>query len=98
MQPNKLLTITDVCAELGVERHKASDLMKLMPCLVLPGSRTKRVRAADLEAWIRNNTVVQGMEPARPVPRKRKKKLTETGLDLEYFEPDGRLKRRRNGG
>ena len=97
MQPNKLLTITDVCAELGVERHKASDLMKLMPCLVLPGSRTKRVRAADLESWIIHNTVVQGNEP-KPIAGKRRRKQAEPEFDPQYFEPDGRIKRRRKGG
>ena len=95
MQPNKLLTITDVCAELGVERHKASDLMKLMPCLVLPGSRTKRVREADLSAWITLNTVLPGTVPQK-LHRKKQKTMPE--IDLEYFEPDGRIKRRRKGG
>ena len=77
--------------------YKASDLMKLMPCLVLPGSRTKRVREADLEAWIIANTVVQGMETSIPVKPRRKRKIAPE-IDLELFEPDGRLKRRRNGG
>ncbi len=93
----KLLTITDVAGRLNVERHKASDLMKLMPCLVLPGSRTKRVREADLEAWIIANTVVQGMETSIPMKPRRKRKIAPE-IDLDLFEPDGRLKRRRNGG
>lgn len=89
----KLLTIADVADRLNVERHKASDLMKLMPCFIFPGTRNKRVREADFDEWMKANTVVQAMEKSR-----RKKPLgptTPACLDLELFEPDGRIKRRR---
>ena len=88
----KLLTITDVADRLHVERHKASDLMKLMPCLVFPGSRTKRVRETDLQTWITENVVTPG---ALPMKVQRCKKKADPGLDLNLFEPDGRLKRRK---
>ena len=91
MEYGNLLTISDVAERLKVERHKASDLMKLMPCFVLPGSRTKRVREADFQDWVSANTVMPGVKP----PKKRKQ---EPEIDLELFEPDGRIKRRRKGG
>lgn len=91
MTPENLLTVNDVAALLKVERHKASDLMKLMPCLVLPGTRTKRIRAIDLESWIIENRVVQGNMPVKP----RTRKTAEPPIDLNLFEADGRIKRRR---
>ena len=94
MDAGNLLTISDVAERLKVERHKASDLMKLMPCFVLPGSRTKRVREADFQEWVSANTVMSGAVLAKP-PKKRKQ---EPEIDLELFEPDGRIKRRRKGG
>ena len=93
MQPNKLMTITDVSDYLGVERHKASDLMKTMPCLILPGTRTKRVRLIDLENWISSHVVVQA--EAETGKRKKTHAKAAPQYDPELFEPDGRLKRRR---
>ncbi len=92
MEPEILLNITDVAERLQVERHKASDLMKLMPCFVMPGSRTRRVREADFQAWIAENVVMPGALPTR-LPRSKRK--PEPVLDQEYFEPDGRIKRRK---
>jgi len=94
MQADKLLTITDVSERLQVERHKASALMNLMPCLVMPGTRTKRVREVDFQAWIAINTVV----PAGPMMNHREKRKPAPEIDLNLFEPDGRIKRRRKGG
>lgn len=94
MASGNLLTITDVAERLNVERHKASDLMKLMPCFVMPGSRTKRVRESDFDAWVAANTALPVI-----VPMKRKKAAKpEPEYDPRYFEPDGRIKRRRKGG
>lgn len=92
MQPNHLLTISDVAEQLQVERHKASELMKLMPCLVMPGTRTRRVRQADFQKWIDSNTV----QPVAPTEKRTRKK--PEAIDPNLFEPDGRIKRRRKGG
>ena len=94
MDPGNLLTISDVADRLSVERHKASDLMKLMPCLVLPGSRTKRVREVDFQEWIAANTIM----PGAALSNHQRKKKAQPEIDLELFEPDGRIKRRRKGG
>lgn len=94
MDAGNLLTISDVAERLKVERHKASDLMKLMPCFVLPGSRTKRVRETDFEDWIAAHTVMPGAAPTK----RREAKKAQPEFDPRYFEPDGRIKRRRKGG
>lgn len=94
MEAGNLLTISEVAQRLKVERHKASDLMKLMPCFVLPGTRTKRVREADFEAWIDANMVMPGAVPMKH----REAKKAQPEFDPQYFEPDGRIKRRRKGG
>lgn len=96
MQPNKLLTISDVAELLQVERHKASELMKFMPCLVMPGTRTKRVRLADFERFVTENVVVQADETYSR--GKRRPKPIDPYIDLNLCEPDGRIKRRRKGG
>ena len=96
MQPNKLLTITDVAELLQVERHKASELMKLMPCFVMPGTRTKRVRLIDFEHFVTENVAVQAGETC--IRGKKRPKPVEPYIDLNLFEPDGRIKRRRKGG
>ena len=95
MDAGNLLTITDVAERLGVERHKASDLMKLMPCFVMPGSRTKRVLETDFDAWIAAHTIIPVDIPTK---RRKTRKQPEPEIDLNLFEPDGRIKRRRKGG
>lgn len=89
-----MLTITDVAERLNVERHKASDLMKTMPCFVMPGTRTKRVLEKDFDAWVDAHTLM----PGAGARKQRKKEKPEPEFDSQYFEPDGRVKRRRNGG
>ena len=91
MQTEKLLTISDVATLLQVERHKASVLMKQMPCLVFPGTRTRRVREADLLDWIALNMVHQ----ASGQRHRRKARTEAVPQESELFEPDGRLKRRK---
>ena len=91
MAASTMLTINDVAERLNVERHKASDLMKLMPCFVMPGTRTKRVREKDLDAFIAAHTVM----PCLVTRKRRKAKDQEPEFDPEFFEPDGRLKRKR---
>ena len=91
MGADNLLTISDLADRLGVERHTASKMMKQMPCLVFPGSRTKRVKESDFLAWVDAHTFVPGAVPPKPA----KKKHPKPEIDLELFEPDGRLKRRR---
>lgn len=94
MASGNLLTITDVAERLNVERHKASDLMKLMPCFVMPGSRTKRVRESDFDAFVAAHTAM----PVIASAKRRKAEKPEPEFDPQYFEPDGRIKRRRKGG
>lgn len=94
MASGNMLTITDVAERLNVERHKASDLMKLMPCFILPGTRTKRVTEKDFDAWIAANTV----NPITVSIKRRKAINPQPEFDPQYFEPDGRIKRRRKGG
>ena len=93
---NKLLTRAEIAEQLGVSLSKASQLMKEMACVSLGAGPDahKRVPQWALDAWINEHTIHPG---AKPEPKRRKAAIRTTagGWDPRYFEPDGRLKRRR---
>ena len=91
---NKLLTRAEIAEQLGVSLSKAGQLMKEMAQVALGGANGhKRVPQWALDAWIQEHTI----HPDAPkTARPRKKAVTvSAGYDPRYFEPDGRLKRRR---
>ena len=88
MQSSQFLTIADIAAELGVERHFAGQLVRQMPCVVV--GRLKRVRRTEFERWLQAHTLQEAEEPKAPT-----RKAARNAFNPNLFEPDGGLKRRR---
>ena len=87
----KLLTAGDVGALLGVSEDTARRYMrKSMTCVMLPG-RDLRVEESEVERFAQGLRVAPTSTPAAP----RKGRTPAPIIDLELFEPDGRIKRRR---
>ena len=88
MQSGQLMTIADIAAELGVERHLAGQIVRQMPCIMV--GRLKRVRRAEFERWLQEHTRQEAEAPKAPV-----RKVARNAFNPNLFEPDGGLKRRR---
>ena len=87
----KLLSASDVGEILGVSADTARRYMRRsMVCVMLPG-RDLRVEEAEVErftAGLRNAPASAQAKPA-------KKHKPAPIIDLNLFEPDGRIKRRK---
>lgn len=88
MQSSQFLTIADIAAELGVERHFAGQIVRQMPCVMV--GRLIRVRRTEFERWLQEHTRQGAEAPKAPV-----RKAARNAFDPNLFESDGGLKRRR---
>ena len=71
-----------------------SVIILLLNTFVIPMMLARQVQVvgySDFLAWVDAHTFVPGAVPSKPA----KKKHPKPEIDLELFEPDGRLKRRR---
>ena len=100
--PERLLHPADVAEILGVTKRRASELMRTMRCVNVsrnPACMKPRwaVTAGEIDRWQKARTAIPDQRvdtpPARP--GRARKAPPRMALDLELFEPDGRIKRRR---
>lgn len=88
----KLLSASDVGEILGVNADTARRYMRRsMVCVMLPG-RDLRVEEAEVERFAAGLRKAPISAQAKPT---KAKKRPAPIIDLELFEPDGRIKRRR---
>lgn len=86
----RLLNAVQVGEILGVSENTARQYMRQhMACVMLPGGGI-RVEEAELERWTNQRRVC----PMDSMPAKAKRPAPRV-YDLDLFEPDGRIKRRR---
>lgn len=101
--PERLLYPADVAEILGVTKRVASDLMRTMRCINVsrnPAGPKPRwaVTASEIDRWQQARTAIPDQRvDIPPAGTRRAHKPPRTALDLELFEPDGRIKRRRTG-
>ncbi len=87
---NRLLSAKDVGDALGVKPATARRYMRDMATVPLPGGDI-RVEEDELARWINSRRKA----PPTDQPKPKKTRVTRT-YDLDLFEPDGRIKRRRH--
>ena len=92
----RLMTVNDIAEALSVGRDTAQALMRQMRHInVSTGNRREllRVYEHDFRAWLESRAESPETQRGKGTQRKPR---TITELDLELFEPDGRVKRRRH--
>lgn len=81
----------------GITPRVARELMRTMPCINVAAGKAKaklRVRQSDLEAWIRQNTMIQSQASSEREPR-RKKIVIYADDDNKWLDENGHVLRHR---